>query len=64
MATKEVRELLRKLVDQGWRIEEGRHYRAYPPDKAYSPVVISRTPSDHRSLKNAIAELRKRGFRP
>jgi hypothetical protein len=33
----------------------------YPPDKTKSGVMIHKTPSDHRWLKNAKSELRKRG---
>lgn len=60
--TKEVRQLLKELRKQGFTIEEsGRHFKAFPPGGG-PMTVIPRTPSDPRSLKNAIALLRKRGF--
>jgi DNA-binding transcriptional regulator YhcF (GntR family) len=57
---------MRDLIDQvrsvdGWRVEhDGRHYRVFPPS---GPVLIlSRTPSDHRSMANARALLRRNGL--
>lgn len=61
MPSKEVKEIIAKLEKQGWRIEDGRHFKAFPPDKLLSMVVIPKTPSDNRSLKNTISELKKRG---
>jgi hypothetical protein len=61
VANKEVQDLIRKLQEQGWRIEEGKHYKAFPPDTTKPMVVIPKTPSDHRSLKNTIAQLRRSG---
>lgn len=59
---KELRKLIAELEDQGWRIEDRRHIVAFPPSKEHGPVVIAKTASDHRSMKNTLAELRKRGF--
>jgi hypothetical protein len=59
--SKEVKELLAKLQAQGWRIEEGKHYKAFPPDLTKPMVPIPKTPSDHRSLRNTIAQLRRSG---
>ena len=62
MASKEIRELVRELERQGWRVEptKGGHFRAFPPQG--SPVVLPSTPSDRRALANTIALLRARGF--
>jgi predicted RNA binding protein YcfA (HicA-like mRNA interferase family) len=59
---KEIRDIVKKLEKQGWRIEQGgKHLKAYPADKSMPLVVIPGTPSDHRSLKNLIAQLRRSG---
>ena len=62
MASKEIRELVRELERQGWRVAQtkGGHLRAYPP--AGSPVIMPSTPSDRRALANAVSLLRQRGF--
>jgi hypothetical protein len=55
--------LLAALRRQGWRIESGgRHHKCYSPDSGL--VVVSKTPGDHRSLRNAVAELKRHGFVP
>lgn len=60
---KEVKELMALVMTwAGWRVEEKAHgWMVFPPDKNLSGVVIHKTPSDHRWLKNAKSELRKRG---
>lgn len=60
---KEVKELIAQVQSwQGWRVEEkAKGWMIYPPDKTLSPVMVHRTPSDHRWLKNTMSELRKRG---
>ena len=62
--SRDVRQLVAALREQGWRVEltKNGHYRAYPPAGAGSPVFLPGTPSDHRSLANTIALLRRRGF--
>lgn len=60
--TKDVRDLLKKLEAQGWRIVAGgKHIKAFPPDTTRPMVTIPTTPSDHRSLRNTIAQLRRSG---
>lgn len=61
---KELRQLLREARRQGWRVERTKkgHYKLWPPDGG-PPEILPGTPSDWRSLKNAIARLRRRGFR-
>ncbi|GIU87459.1 MAG: hypothetical protein KatS3mg009_1974 [Acidimicrobiia bacterium] len=62
MANKEVNEIIKKLIRQGWRVERGaKHWKAYPPDKSKRMITIPTTPSDHRSLKNVISDLRRAG---
>lgn len=63
MASKAVRQLIRELEKQGWTVEltKGNHYKATPPGSKLG-VYFPSTPSDWRSLKNVLSELRKRGF--
>ena len=65
MSKKDTKRILEALEEQGWRVEETkkRHYMAYPPDKAQGPVSLGSTPSDWRSLRNALSLLKRRGFR-
>jgi hypothetical protein len=57
----ETKALLAALVDQGWRVERGKHYKAFAPD-GRTIVVISATPSDRRAITIAIGQLRRAGF--
>lgn len=63
MADKRVNELIRQVEGwPGWRVVETRKgYMLYPPDKSLSGVLVHRSPSDTRWLKNVTSELRKRG---
>lgn len=54
----------RAAREQGWQV--GRtakgHYRYVPPDP-HQPIVIgSGTPSDHRSVNNFLARLKRSGL--
>ena len=64
MATKEIRKLVARLQDQGWRVDQLKsgHYRAYAPD-GEGTVHIPGTPSDHRSLRNTVAQLKRHGYK-
>jgi predicted RNA binding protein YcfA (HicA-like mRNA interferase family) len=55
--------IIAALEDQGWRVERTNkgHWRCYAPD-AEGIVHLPGTPSDHRSLANAVAKLRRYGF--
>jgi hypothetical protein len=62
MASKEVQRIVKELERQGWRIiQGGKHQKAFPPDRDKPMVTIPNTPSDHRSLRNLIAQLRRSG---
>ena len=58
---REAEALARQL---GWRIERtaSRHILFYPPDPRLGSVVVSGTPSDTRSWKNALSRLRAAGL--
>lgn len=62
-AAKEAKELVDEAVGQGWRLRErpGKHYFLFAPDGAGS-VSIPKTPSDVRSLRNAVSIMRRHGF--
>lgn len=59
------KKVTREAERQGWRIERGRkgQFKLIPPDPARQIVFVHATPSDHRAIKNAIAEMRRQGFR-
>jgi hypothetical protein len=63
MAKKEVRDLITAAERwPGWRVEQTKNgWMLYPPNKALAPVLIHRTESDHRALRNTLARLRKAG---
>lgn len=63
MSSKDVKQLIAQVQSwNGWRVEEkAKGWMIYPPDKNQSGVMVHRTPSDHRWLKNVTSELRKRG---
>jgi hypothetical protein len=63
MMDKRIAELIREARNwAGWRVEDVKAgWALYPPDRSKSPVLVHRTPSDHRAWQNTISELRKRG---
>ena len=64
MASKEVKQLLRKVEAQGWRVvpTKSGHFWAYAPN-GRDKVLIPGTPSDRRGLRNTIADLKRAGFK-
>ena len=65
MPKKEIRELIRELEHQGWRVTQAGsgHFLAWPPDTEVRPVTIPSTPSDHRWKLNTMTALRRAGFK-
>jgi hypothetical protein len=59
------RRLRRRLAAEGWIVSLSHkgHYRFVPPDRSREIVVWSGTPSDWRSYRNAIGQLRRSGAR-
>jgi len=59
-----VKQLRRAAEAQGWKVEQTRsgHWRFVPPDRAKPIVIVSGTPSDHRSMRNSLAMLKRSGF--
>jgi hypothetical protein len=63
MADKDVQRLLRELEREGWRIVQGRRYKAFPPNGA-PMVTIPGTPRSRRSLVHLKGKLRAGGYEP
>lgn len=49
---------------QGFRVTQtgSGHWRFVPPSQKAQIVILASTPSDHRSIKNALGLLRRSGF--
>ncbi len=60
---KEARKIARQAVKVGWRCDRTKngHYRLLSPCGQHI-VVLGSTPSDSRSFKNSLAELRRAGL--
>lgn len=60
----DLKALVRSAERQGWRVRRTskNHIAFYAPD-GKSIVHAAATPSDSRSTQNAIAQLKKAGFR-
>ncbi|MEU5430798.1 hypothetical protein AB0H73_35070 [Streptomyces olivoreticuli] len=60
---KEVRQLIKALEKQGFEVRQTKnnHYQVFK--KGSFVTVLPGTPSDHRSLKNSMAYLRRAGFK-
>ena len=60
---KEVRDLIRRLREQGFEVvDKGvAHPKVYKDDQLLT--TLPSTPSDVRSLKNAVGKLRRHGYR-
>jgi len=62
---KELRELARVAVSQGWRVERTgkQHLRWVPPTRDKRVIYSGSTPSDYRAIHNIRAMLRREGLR-
>lgn len=61
---KEYQEVIDELVgNQGWRRSDtgGGYPKLWPSDGVSRPISVPRTPSDHRSFKNWISQIRNAG---
>ncbi len=58
------KKLVKEVERQGWTVERGQkgQLKLVPPDPTKQIVFIHGTPSDHRAIKNAIAELCRQGL--
>lgn len=59
------KDIVRLALGQGWRVEQTKssHWKFVPPDATKKIVVTGGTPSDHRALKNFLADLKRQGLR-
>ncbi len=59
----ELRRVRKAAAAQGWRVVEvANGWMLYPPDATESGVLIHKTESDQRAIRNTIARMRQRGF--
>jgi hypothetical protein len=63
MADKDLKKLVRAARKQGWTVEQTKngHWRFKAPD-GIGLVHASGTASDHRSMANLLAQLKRYGF--
>jgi len=63
-AKKELKEIAREAERQGWRVGKTKkgHPQFFAPD-GENIITAAGTPSDHRSIDNLIARLRRYGFK-
>jgi predicted RNA binding protein YcfA (HicA-like mRNA interferase family) len=63
MSRKEIAKILKALTAQGFEVKKGGsgHWKIYDAD-GRMVTVLAATPSDPRSVRNAIAVLRRAGF--
>lgn len=61
---REMRPTVKTAVRQGWTLDftKSGHVKMIPPAGG-APIFASKTPSDHRSLKNFAAQLRRAGVK-
>lgn len=61
---KDVKKWAKVAKAAGWRVEPTKngHVTFLAPDPAVPPIVVAGTPSDHRSMKNAKARLKRHGL--
>lgn len=63
VSSKELRILFAKATKQGWQIEFTKkcHFKMLAPDG--SVMFAPSTPSDFRSMRNVIAEMKRHGYK-
>ncbi len=57
-----MKELLKQLERQGWRIVHNKHIKAYPPDKDRGFITISSTSSDVNVKSMVLRDIRRMGY--
>jgi hypothetical protein len=60
----DLKDIRKELKRQGWSEEQrsSGHWRFTPPDPTRQLVHYSGSPSDWRSIRNLVGELRRQGF--
>jgi hypothetical protein len=59
---KEARTLVREAEEQGFTVKEKKNGWMLLTPNGQGAVMIHKTPTDHRALKNELARLRRYGF--
>ena len=63
MVGDELRKVRKEAAAQGWRVVEVTNgWMLYPQDPTQSPVLVHKTESDQRAIRNTISRMRQRGF--
>lgn len=60
---REARALVRQAEEQGFTVKEKKKGWLLLTPNGQGSVMIHKTPSDHRALKNELARLRRYGFK-
>ena len=60
--SRDVAPLVKAALAAGWHEVKGRKHIVLRSPDGVSQVVLPRTPSDHRSLRNSRADLRRHGL--
>lgn len=55
---KDINQLVKGMVQSGWRFQRGRHGKLYHP-AGVGFITFPNTPSDHRSLLNLRRDIRR-----
>jgi hypothetical protein len=61
--TREARALVQEAEAQGFTVKEKKNGWMLLTPNGQGAVMIHKTPSDHRALKNELARLRRYGFK-
>lgn len=58
---KEQNQLLDAARQAGWRVQDGKHIKLFPP-LPHPMIVVAKTPSDWRAFRNNRAACRRAGL--
>lgn len=64
-STQDMKRLRQALVAQGFTVERARngHWKVTTPD-GRARVQMAHSPSDYRSIRNTVAQLKRLGYQP
>jgi len=60
---KDLRKLAKRARDQGWTVELNRNKHVVFTSPAGHPIVTGSSASDHRSIRNLTAIMRRHGYK-
>ncbi|MEU5900370.1 hypothetical protein [Streptomyces venezuelae] len=64
MANKDITGLIKKLNEQGFEVERAKNNHWTVRKNGRRVTTLPSTPSDHRTMKNCLAYLKREGFKP